>query len=341
MNKVILSFDYEIYFDGSHNYERLLSKTDEILQIAKKHGNKLVFFIDIYYLIKLEENGLNDIYKQLHKQILQMLQNGHDIEYHFHPHWINSKYKKDTSEWIFDPSEYSLSDIINKYGIIHASEYFNKGIKKMEEAYGYIPCAYRSGGLSINQNQSDLIQLLIDNKFKYDSSVLPGLFIDGTYVHTDHTNAPKASWWKIGIDSGFLNESKNLTSSLIEIPIMSMRKNALPLYKKILTSLRYRVTKIFNSIMHKNKEFTGNTLNLGIKNIKKPNTVTFDKSKIQDILLLKVFTSNYFNSEVTIMCVLSHPKSFYQQSFIVFESYLKWLNSHKKKYSVSGYRDLF
>lgn len=341
MNKVILSFDYEIYFDGTQNYERLLSKTDGILQIAKKHGNKLVFFIDIFYLIKLEENGLNDVYYQLNNQIQQILQNGHDIEYHFHPHWINSKYEKETSSWIFDPSEYSLSDIINKYGNDYASEYFNKGIKKMETAYGYIPCAYRSGGLSINQNQSDLIQLLIDNKFKYDSSVLPGLFMDGIYIHSDHTNAPKAPWWKISIDSGFLNESKNLASSLIEIPIMSIKKNALPLYKKILTSLRYRVTKMFNSIIYKNKELIGHTLNLGIKNIKKPNTITFDKSSIQDILLFKVFTSNYFNSEITIMCVLSHPKSFYKQSFQVFESYLKWLNNHKKKYIVSGFKDLF
>jgi hypothetical protein len=341
MNKVILSFDYEIYFDGSHNFERLLSNTDEILQIAKKYENKLVFFIDIYYLIKLEENSLSEIYRQLHNQIQLILQNGHDIEYHFHPHWINSKYEKESSTWIFDPSEYSLSDIINKYGKEYASEYFNKGIKKMETEFGYIPCAYRSGGLSINQNQSDLIQLLIDNKFKYDSSVLPGLFMDGTYIHTDHTNAPRTAWWNIGTDSGFLNESKSLSSKLIEIPIMSMRKNALPMYKKILTSIRYRISKIINSIFNKNSEVTGNTLNLGIKKTKSPNSLTFDKSRIQDIMLFKIFTSNYFNNEITVMCILSHPKSFYQQSFQVFESYLKWLNNQKNKYAVSGFKDLF
>ena len=40
MRKIILSFDYEIYFDGKNNYQSLISNTHEILKIADRHSIK-------------------------------------------------------------------------------------------------------------------------------------------------------------------------------------------------------------------------------------------------------------------------------------------------------------
>ena len=76
MNKIILSFDYEIYFDGSNHLEALLENTNKILASARQNKSKLVFFIDIFYLIKLEENGLflhcNKLKDQINNSTLEL-----------------------------------------------------------------------------------------------------------------------------------------------------------------------------------------------------------------------------------------------------------------------------
>ena len=76
MNKVILSFDYEIYFDGKNDYQTLITNTSSILSIAKMHSIKCVFFVDSYYLIQLKHFKLDEAYEAIVNQIKQIQEAG-------------------------------------------------------------------------------------------------------------------------------------------------------------------------------------------------------------------------------------------------------------------------
>lgn len=340
MNRIILSFDYEIYFDGSNRLDSLIQNTDEILKSAKKSNSKLVFFIDIYYLIKLEEYGLSSHFDKLRNQILEMIDKGHEIQYHLHPHWINAQYNKDKDLWKYDQLEYSFNDIIKIYGKTFAYDKFNKGVNKMKEWFAYKPMAYRAGGLSIDQNQGELLELLIENKFEYDSSVMPGLYLQGKFIHIDHRSAPKKAIWNV--DDTFLSESKtsSIDSSIKEIPVMTINKFDIPLSDRIMTSLKYRAISAIIAKDDSLLENIGRPFDLEINQSTYPISITFDKSKLADILLLKYFTKTYFKKNANIMCILSHPKSFLNQSFEVFNTYLNWVDKNRNKYIFSGFSDI-
>ncbi len=340
MNRIILSFDYEIYFDGSNRLEALILNTNEILKRAKESNSKLVFFIDIYYLIKLEENGLTNHFDKLKNQILEMINEGHEIQYHLHPHWINAQYNKEKDIWKYDQLEYSLTDIIKIYGKTFAYDKFNKGVIKMKEWFNYKPLAYRAGGLSIDQNQGELLELLIENKFEYDSSVMPGLYLHGKFIHIDHRLAPRKAIWTI-YDS-FLSETNTLNkkNSIKEVPVMTIEKNDIPFTDRMITSIKYRAFTALNAKDDSVIENIGRPFDLEINKSVYPISITFDKSKLADILLLKYFTKSYFKKDANIMCILSHPKSFLNQSFEVFNTYLKWVDKNRNKYIFSGFSDI-
>ena len=338
MNKIILSFDYEIYFDGSNRLDALIFNTNKILRNAKETKSKLVFFIDIFYLIKLEENGLIEHFSKLKSQISEMILKGHEIQYHLHPHWINAQYNKENDHWKYDQSEYSLTDIIKIYGKSFAYDQFNLGVEKMKEWFNYKPLAYRAGGLSIDQNQEDLIELLKENKFVFDSSVMPGLFLKGKFINIDHRSASKKEIWYI--DGSFLSESKNPNLTLKEVPIMTINNDDIPFANRIITSIKYRAVSALSAKDDSVIENIGKPFDLEINQSIHPISITFDKSKSADTLLLKHFTKYFFKKNASLMCILSHPKSFLNQSFEVFHIYLMWIDKYKDLYTLSGFSDL-
>lgn len=338
MKQIILSFDYEIYFDGGNNYETLVSNTNKILSIARKNRTKLVFFIDVLYLIKLEEFGLKDAWTILKSQVDDISKQGHEIQFHFHPHWINVKYDDIENFWTFDKTEYSFSDISEKYGLDFAMKSFESAYEKFKDYFKVDSIAYRSGGLSINSHQKEMIELLIKNKFKFDSSVLPGLRYKGKYLNADHSNSPLKNHWKIDPSNGFFTESIGASAYVTEIPVMSLEKDKIKFANRIYTSIVYRMYNMFSNRRATNTE--SKPIDLNLTETYYPTSITFDKSANSDIVILKHFTREYFRLNNQIMCILSHPKSFLNQSFEVFEKYAKWLNLHKKAIKVSGFNDI-
>ena len=114
---LILTLDYELYGDGSGDvFKHMINPTNRILSICDNNNIKTTLFFEVLEYIKLKkewdfgnqmgysENPVRAIEKQLQNAAL----NGHDIQLHVHPQWINAKYKKD--KWIVDFKNWRLSD---------------------------------------------------------------------------------------------------------------------------------------------------------------------------------------------------------------------------------------
>lgn len=97
MKKLILSYDYELFFgDKSGTVQKtLIEPTKHLLDSFRKTHLRANFFIDYLMLKKLKE--VNDAYTNndialIEGQIQQMIVDGHRIELHIHSHWVDAKY---------------------------------------------------------------------------------------------------------------------------------------------------------------------------------------------------------------------------------------------------------
>ena len=334
MHKVILSFDYEIYFDGKNDYQSLIDNTNTILSIAKMHRLKCVFFIDSYYLIQLQNVNLTAPYDAICKQIKQMQAEGHEVQYHFHPHWVNAVFDHDQQEWQFDKSEYSYSDLVNRYGVQKANEAFETGLKIFEQICAYKPIAFRAGGLSIQGAEQAFIDVLKQHQFKYDSSVFPNLIIKSKYLNIDHQAAPIKDQWYI--DESFLKVA-NQPSGLIEIPLMMLNHLNGKLFFRAWNSFKYRFLKAIETKKKPNRN-AGKPMDLQIVSTHFPNSITFDLSSGADSNMMKYYTQQFFFQKRYLMCLIAHPKSMDTAAQLVMNRYCQWLS--KKSYKVIGFTDL-
>ena len=217
---IFLTYDYELFFGKSAGSvdKCMIEPTNELLKIAKEFNIKMTFFVDIGYLIKLKEFLPNNPELQLddskvRKQLTQIMEEGHDIQLHIHPHWEKSYYE--SGKWIFvTENTYKLADFDEEEikRIVISYKAF------LDEIVGYKTTAFRAGGWCI-QPFHKLKAVFEEVGIKYDSSVFPGGSFSSTDYSFDFTNAPTKSHYSFNDDE--CQEVEN--GPFVEYPISSRR----------------------------------------------------------------------------------------------------------------------
>jgi len=182
LKKVILTFDYELFFKESGSVEKsILEPTNKIIDALDKVGGYATFFIDTIFLKRLqtENEKTKSEYNQIKKQLQSLVQRGHRIELHLHPHWFDAIYNKAYNNWHFLNYErytiHSLED--DKIDLV-----FNEGIELLnsianEVDKSYKVKAYRAGGWCVEPFDR-LYNAFENNNILIDSSIIPKLAIN-------------------------------------------------------------------------------------------------------------------------------------------------------------------
>ena len=216
--KIFLTYDYELFFGettGSVS-KCLLEPTRKLLNLSKKEGIKMVFFVDVGYLIKMEEFAfkypeLTDELVAVKAQIRDMIDEGHDVQLHVHPHWEKSIYNGE--KWVINVNgAYKLADfpIDEIERILSSYKYY------LDNLIGRKTIAFRAGGWCVQPFH------LLKNSFKklglkIDSSVFPGGKFFSPEYNFDFTDAPMKSEYSFEDDVCLENDS----GSFLEYPIAS------------------------------------------------------------------------------------------------------------------------
>lgn len=227
MKKILLTLDYELYGNGTGNiYTHIIKPTNSILAIANKYNAKLTIFVEIVELWRIEEewlsghrmgydtNPIHDIIMQLQDARRQ----GHDIQLHIHPQWVDAKYIN--GKWIVNLDNWRLGGYsrVGKYSL---QNLLNKGKATLEEWIRpvdptYTCIAIRAGGYNI-QPSSKIVKAMQVAGLKIDSSIFPGGKEIGTLSNFDYSSIDKGiSYWHVG---NILEEQGN--SEIIELPIVA------------------------------------------------------------------------------------------------------------------------
>ena len=220
---IFITLDYEIYFGAKHGTVEkcIIYPTEELTKVADKHQVKLVQFVDIGFILKLNEYRkkfpvLDTDYKLIIEQLQRISKNGHDIQLHIHPHWEDSYY--DGSKWIINVERYKLSDFPEEAINEIVSRYKNA----LQEIIGKNIFAFRAGGWCM-QPFDILKEPFYKNGIRIDSSVFSNGCYESKQYHYDFRNAPLKSSWKF--DNDPVKEMEN--GKFTEVAISSIYNSPL------------------------------------------------------------------------------------------------------------------
>ncbi|MBR5696154.1 MAG: hypothetical protein IKX43_08005 [Paludibacteraceae bacterium] len=230
MKEIILTLDYELYGNGQGDiFRQIVEPTDRILKIAKRHNAHLTIFLEVveYWRLKEEwERGNTMGYtgnpiSAMEKQIREAVREGHDVQLHLHPQWVNARWTEEG--WVVDPTSHRLSHYEGE-GENSLVGLLRRGIETLERLITpvkpYYRCqAFRAGGFNAQPSEA-IVKAMLEVGLKLDSSLFPGGFAQGSISSYDYRSLPK--------DRGIWNVADRLdlpteeATGLYELPVCSL-----------------------------------------------------------------------------------------------------------------------
>jgi len=181
--KILLTFDYELFLgQRSGTVQKCLIKpTDHILQLLREFKLRhSIFFVDTIYLLLLKKYQnvfvqVNNDFIRISEQISKIVNEGHYVFPHLHPHWLDARYNSRLNQWdLNNVSRYRFHMLSRN----QQQDVFKSSLQILSEIINplqpnYKIDSFRAGGWSI-QPFSDFIPFFMKYDIVNDFSVVPG-----------------------------------------------------------------------------------------------------------------------------------------------------------------------
>ena len=227
MKKLLLTLDYELYGNGSGDvFKHIIEPTESIFAVCNKCDVKITIFFEVveYWALKKEwEKGNTMGYTQnpveaMENQIRTAYQQGHDVQLHIHPQWVNAVYEN--GKWNVDFNAWRLGEYEGKgkNSLYHLLKEGKETIESIINHPSYQCKALRAGGYNI-QPSREVLNAMREAGLMFDSSVYPGGKETGTLSQYDYSEITNdKGYWYINEDV-LIDEGRETT--LIELPIVA------------------------------------------------------------------------------------------------------------------------
>lgn len=192
--QIHITFDYELFFgsDSGTAENCILKPTQKLIEISKKYQTPFVFYVDAGYLYQLKQfahiQSCKQDYDHIKTQLIRLVELGHEIGLHVHPHWEDCRYEN--NQWLIDTSRYKLASFAESEAETIVTKYHQTIIDIIEK-----PCkSYRAGGWCVQPFDS-IKNTLLKNNILIDSSVYyNGLHLSPAHAY-DFTSAQNKDSW--------------------------------------------------------------------------------------------------------------------------------------------------
>lgn len=211
---VHITFDYELFFGTySGSAEKcLLEPTSRLLELGQQHQAYFTFFVDAGYIYQLQQHAHDaacaQTLKKVGSQLTTLLQAGHEIGLHIHPHWEDSFFKN--GKWHMNTTRYKASDFTKT----EIQNIVNKYHTALKTITGKSCNTYRAGGWCIQPFQHIREALMAQHIFT-DSSVYRGGYHQFSAHSYDFRKAPDATEWRFDTDECVPAENGRFTELAI------------------------------------------------------------------------------------------------------------------------------
>ena len=319
MKDIILTLDYELYGNGSGDvFKHIIEPTEKILHICQIYQAKMTIFFEVVEYWKLKEEwdkgnkmGYNENpIEAMERQIQNAYQNGHDVQLHLHPQWVEAQWID--GEWHVKNEDWRLGGFKNNnpsaiFNLIRkGKETLEDIIRKVDEKY--ICSTLRAGGYNI-QPSEEIVKAMKSLGMKIDCSIVPGAIEQGSLSQYDFSTIPN--------DLGYWECAEKLEEighgGIIEIPIVTF---PIQRWKKYLSWEKILSIK-------QNKKSAINTFNAKTQGKKSPKSIlskisfffqneyqTWDFCLFSNSLHRQYIEKISTQSKRNVFTIVGHPKSF-------------------------------
>ena len=206
-----LGVDYELFFGRPTGTVGacMIEPTDALVSTLERHGARLTAFVDAAFLVKVQASKeQHQAYERVTRQLRWLVERGHDVQLHVHPHWRNSSWSN--GAWRIDATRYRLQDFEAQDVAAMVAEQ----TALLTQVTGQAPMAYRAGGWCV-QPFDHIASALRAAGVHVDSTVYLGGLSVNPGREFDFRGAPTADYWRFESDP----LRPVATGRFLEIPI--------------------------------------------------------------------------------------------------------------------------
>ncbi|MDR0794586.1 MAG: hypothetical protein LBE79_00800 [Tannerella sp.] len=321
---LFLTFDYELPLGGwtVSPESALIEPTQKILALCDKLQVHAVFFVDVLCMIRFRRLENNTFEKAVRKQLAEIVEKGHDIQLHLHPHWFtsgleNGKYQPSKDFRLADFCPHEIADMV-----VQGIAYLNEIAKPVNPDYSCV--AFRAGGLNL-ENSPVFFQILSENGIRIDSSLCHGYYYASEISTVDHNNLPnQANWY-------FKNGKYNVpaTSGIYEIPIAGKSKSVfeIPTWIKVKIH-KDRMPENRGKMIHRDAQLS---FRKKLRKALSARMLSFDNYTYSTRFLMRILHHNikcFGRQPVINLAIISHPKSMDVYHYQLMEDYIVSVRKH-------------
>lgn len=318
--KILLSLDYELFFGpqtGTVDH-CLLRPTEALAKVARRHNVHLSLFVDAIYLQRLSDEArrfpqLQRDFDAIRRQLASLKEEGHDIQLHLHPHWIDSHFNGE--QWQLDTTRYKLHD----FSALDIKAIVGSAKKLLTNLTGESIFAFRAGGWCL-QPFATIAPALLAHDIWLDSTVFAGGVSDDKTRWFDFTSAPVRDSWRFEQDPN----QEDTKGSFVELPISAMRVTPLLFWRMVLNRI---------ILPHKAHQPFGDGSPMAWGNqyfLRRLSSSTISVASIDGLkaaLLARAFQKEHFASGKQLFHAMGHPKALTLYSLEQLDRFLISLGS--------------
>jgi hypothetical protein len=186
-----LTHDWELRGDGSGDIEQIqFAPLRKLLEIYAQAGARTTFLPDLMQQIRFrrlekQHPELKSFAESWDEHVREAFRQGHDIQLHLHPQWLNAKYER--SRWLLNGDWSILNyDRDAAYAMLaEGKEYLERLLRPIDAGYQCI--AFRAGALAAAPSEH-LFKSLAGLGIHVDVSIAGGLYVNDLNLQLDYRN---------------------------------------------------------------------------------------------------------------------------------------------------------
>lgn len=239
--ELILTWDYELFGDGSGDvFSHMVDPTRRLLELCNRSGIKITVFFEVMEYLKIKEQwekGETMGYREnpgaaIEDQIRRILSDGHDVQLHLHPQWVNAEYR---NGWQVDMDSWhpaGLAEVSGNPADNTAGSVLERGKTTLENLLRPVDRGYRCRGLRMGgfniQPSAPILRAMRQCGLVLDSSVFPGGFSDTPLARHDfRTIRNTEPFWFVPGDDVLETASRLSKDTIIECPVFALTRRRL------------------------------------------------------------------------------------------------------------------
>ena len=233
--RLILSTDYELFFDQSGSVQRcLLDPAERLLEFAARHNARMTFFVDTGMLRCFDRysgthRSLGKEIDAVRRQLQRISAAGHELGLHIHPHWEDTRFND--GAWDFRGTRYKL----DLFSDAETEELLRENARLLQELSDEPIVSYRAGGFCIEPFDR-IAPVLADLGISIDSSVVPAARLDDEAKGFDFSAIADDPYWQFEASPAVREASGRFR----EVAITPLRLNRLYFWGRLVQRLRRR-----------------------------------------------------------------------------------------------------